>query len=306
MKTRTLLLSAATLVSASALAQETAPTPQNIMTPGWQDASSTLAVQTDLNYTYDAPGTAKFLGNRLDKSDASALDFGVDTRLRLNDDWFVPLGLQSDNYFLDGVPGAPVPDDINTLHLRTGLGWHFSDQWTFTGLAGPALYRMNDINSDDFGAFGGLMATYRANPALLWTFGVMISPDNDVPALPVVGLHWQINDQYTLEVGVPKTRLTYHINPQWSLYTGLAMNGTVFRSDEDLGTKTGNAQYNNALATYRDIRLGVGTGYELFQGLRAEIEAGYSVYRRIDYQDIGQEVDFNPAPYVRVGLSYRF
>jgi len=306
MPTRPLLLSAATLLSASALAQETAPTPENLMTPGWQNAAAPLAVQTGLNYTYDAPGAAKFQGARLGRSDASTVDLGVDTRLRVNDAWFVPLGLQADNYFLDAVGGAPIPDDIHTLHLRTGLGWRMNDQWTFTGLAGPSLYRMSDVHGDGFGAFGGFLATYRANPAYTWTLGLMASPDNDVPVLPVVGLHWQINDQYTLEVGVPKTRLTYRLDSQWSLYTGLAMNGTVFRADEDLGTKTGFPQYNNALATYRDIRLGAGAGYELGHGLRAEIEAGYSVYRRIDYQDIGQEVDFDPAPYVRLGLSYRF
>ncbi len=306
MTKRTVTLSVATLLSASAMAQETASTPENLASHKWQDLSSPVAGQVTLDYTYDAPGATKFQGASLRHSDASTLNFGVDTRIRVNDDWFVPVGLESENYFLDAVGGAPIPDDINTLHLRTGLGWHMNDQWTFTGVVGPSLYRFDDIHSDDFGVSGGFLATYQQNPALTWTFGIMASPDNDVPVLPIVGVRWLISDHYTLEVGVPKTRLTYHIDRQWSLYTGLDLNGTTFRAEENLGTKTGFPQYNNALGTYRDIRLGIGASYEVLRGLRAEAEVGYSVYRRIDYSDIGQEVQFDPAPYVRVGVSYRF
>jgi hypothetical protein len=104
-------------------------------------------------------------------------------------------------------------------------------------------------------------------------------------------------------VGIPKTRLTYQIDPKWSLYGGIDLSGTTFRTDETLGTKTGFPKYNNARATYRDIRLGAGAGYDVGHGLRAEIEAGYSVYRDINYKDIDQDVKFNPTPYVRLGLS---
>jgi hypothetical protein len=42
------------------------------------------------------------------------------------------------------------------------------------------------------------------------------------------------------------------------------------------------------------------------RGLRAEIEAGYSVYREINYFRIEQTVKFRPAPYVRLALNARF
>ncbi len=305
--TRSVSYAAVSLLSVSALAQQTAPTSENLAAPGWQQSSSAPMVRANVDYSYDAGSAAKFLGQRAN-SEASSVNLGVDSRISLNDDWFVPVGLQSDNYFLGTVAGEPIPNDIHTLHLHTGLGYRLNEQWTFTGLAGPSLYRFNDIHSDDIGAFGGFLATYRVNPAYTWTFGVMISPNNDVPVLPVVGLRWQINDHYTLEVGMPKTRLTYHVDPQWSLYTGLDLNGTTFRTGDSLGAKLSPAQskYDNALATYRDIRLGVGTGYEIGHGLRAEVEVGYSVYRRIDYKDFNDQVKFDPAPYVRAGLSYRF
>ena len=308
--TRTLAFSAAGLLSASALAQDNLSTPGNLPPSAGPTFPATAGVEAGVNYSYDASATTKFNGLSLGRSDASTLNLGVDTRFKVNDSWFIPLGLQSDNYFLGSVAGAPVPDDIHTLHLRTGLGWHWNDKWTFTAVAGPTLYRFNDIHTDDFGGSGGVMATFAQRPDLTWTFGIFASPDSDVPVLPMVGVHWQINDQYTLDVGIPKTRLTYHIDQQWALYTGLNMNGTTFRSGDDLGVrvnpKSADSQYDNALATYRDIRLGVGTSYELVHGLRAEVEVGYSVFHEIDYKDLNQQVHFNPAPYVRAGLSYRF
>lgn len=306
MNARSIVLSTAALVSTSAIAQESAPAQAPGQPPAWQDMQVPPTVQASVNYTYDAPGTAKFNGANLSSSYASALTFGADTRIELQNGWFVPLGLRSDNYWLDSVAGAPIPDQINTLNLRSGLGWRMNDEWTFTGVAGPILYRFDDIHGDDLGAFGAFMATWHYRPDLAWTFGVMVVPDNDVPVLPVAGVRWDINDAYSLEVGIPRTRLTYHVDSQWSLYTGLDMNGTVFRTDENLGTRTGFPQYNNQLATYRDIRLGVGTGYEIIPGLRAEAEVGYSVYRHINYKEINQDVEFDPSPYVHVGLSYRF
>jgi hypothetical protein len=303
---RTVSCATAALVASRALAQQTAPTSENLMSPDWQTNSSVPAVKADLNYIYDGPAETTFRGAHVGESAASSLNLGLDSRFNLNDQWFIPVGLQSDNYFLGSLDHVPVPDDIHTLHLRTGLGWRMNDEWTFTGIAGPELYRFTDLQANDIGAFGGFLATYRPSATHIWTFGIFASPNNDVPVLPVVGLRWQINDQYTLEVGMPKTRLTYHIDPKWSLYTGLDLNGTTFRASDNLGTQIGRPQYNNALATYRDIRLGVGVGYDLGHGLRAEVEGGYSVYRRIDYKDIDQRVNFDPAPYVRAGLSYRF
>jgi len=295
-------VSVATLFSVSAPAQDASAPPAGAAQPLMQKMAPPSGVQAGVNFSYDAPGSAKFQGAHFGHSDATTLNLGVNTQIPLAEKWFVPLGLQSDNYFLDAVAGAPIPEAIHTLRFNTGLGWRFNDQWIFTALVSPSLYRFEDVGISDFGWSGGVIATFRQNPSLIWSFGIFASPDSDVPVLPVVGLRWQINDHYTLEVGIPKTRLTYQLDPKWSLYTGLDMNGTTFRTDKILAPNIG----NNALATYRTIRLGVGASYEVLRGIQAEIEAGYSVYRDLNYNDIDQDVKFDPAPYVRVGLNYRF
>lgn len=259
-----------------------------------------------VNLGYVGGTSAKFTGVRSGDSDAYNVNVDVGTRIALSDPWFLNLGLVSDNLFLGQVTGVPIPDTINTLRFNLGIGYRLNDQWTFTGMASPSLYRFDNVNGDDIGASGGVVATFQQNPSLTWSLGIIGSPDSDIPVLPLVGVRWLINDRYTLEVGMPRTRFTYNFKPDWNFYGGLDLNGTVFRSEKDLGTKIGHSQYNSALATYRDVRLGVGTGYTFWKGIHAEVETGCSVYREINYQDIDQTVEFKPAPYVRVGISTRF
>jgi opacity protein-like surface antigen len=263
-------------------------------------------VETSLNSSYSLPGEAKLDGVKFGNSDAYALGLNARGGVPIDEHWTWSWGLGSQNLFLGSLAGAPIPERINTLSLNTGAGYRFNERWTLNGLIGSSLYRFDDAGGDTFGFSGGVLAMYQASARLKWTFGVMVAPDSDIPALPFVGLSWLINDQFTVEVGIPKTRLSCRLDPKWTLYTGLDMVGTTFRTDEDFGANIGSPKYNNALATYRDIRLGVGVSYKITQKLGAEIEAGGSVYRRIDYKHLDKQVEFDPAPYLRLGLSFRF
>lgn len=264
---------------------------------GWQAA---------LDSSYTAPSTVKFQGTRLANSDAFNVNLDIGKKFSLNDRWFLQMDLGSDNLFLDEVSGVPIPDAIHTMRFGAGIGYHWNDKWTVTGMISPSLYRLEDVQGSDVGLAGGVLALYHANPKWMWSFGLMVAPDSDLPVLPMAGVNWIINDQFTLQMMFPKPRLLYRIDRQWTLYTGLDMVGTTFRTADDFGVKIGMSQYNNALATYRDVRLGLGVSYHVIFGLDAELEAGASVYRQIDYTKIDQKVEFDPSVYVRLGLNYRF
>jgi len=296
---------ATTLWAGSLTAEENTVTPntkvfENAPQPGaalWQAEAAS---------GYVGGGATTFRGANRGDSDAFNFSLQASTRFSLSDKWFMQLGLGSANFYLGRVSGAPVPEDIHTLRAEVGLGYRWDEKWTFTALLGPTLYRLEDIDINDFGLAGGLLARYQAKPSLTFSVGVMVAPDSDVKAMPLVGVRWLINDHYTLEVGMPKTRLSYRLQPKWALYAGLDLNGSTFRTSERFGTDTGFSRYNNALATYRDLRLGVGTGYEFARGLRVEVEAGVSVYHEIYYSRIAEQVSFDPAAYVRIGLNGRF
>jgi len=295
---------AAALLSLSAFAQE-----NGIATPGdFQRVpqQGEPLWQVSANSGWDAGGAAKFDGARLAGSDAFNYKLQAGTQFPLNSNWFLTVDLLSDNFSLEQVSGAPIPEDIHTLRFNAGVGYRFGDKWTFNALVSPSLFRLDDVGGNDVGISGGVLARFHATQSLTLSFGIFGAPDSDVPVMPMAGARWVINDHYTLEAGMPKTRLTYLIDSKWALYVGADLNGAVFRTDDDLGTKTGYPQYNNAMAVYRDVRLGVGAGYEIVHGLRAELEAGYSVYRDLDYFRIDDSVRFEPSPYVRLALNARF
>lgn len=253
-------------------------------------------LEASVTSSYTAPGDAKMGGVKLGDSDAFDLNLSFRGMEPINDRWSWTWGGRSQNLSLGAINGAPIPGCINTLHLNGGVGYRFDGRWMVNGFVGPTLYRFDDVDADTFGVSGGVIASCRSSDTLTWIVGLIVTPDSDVPVLPFGGVRWRIDEQWRLEVGMPQTRLSYHPDSKWVFFTGLDMVGTTFRTGRNFGNDIGSPLYNNALATYRDIRLGVGCGYELIKGLRLEVETGGSVYRRIDYRRIDQEVDFDPRP----------
>ncbi len=301
---------AAVLTTLPSLKAKAAEDTNQITPTGIPNSSSTnyeSGWRVMLDSSYNSPGTAKFQGTHLGKSDAFSVSLDVGKDVPLNDQWFLQFDLGQDNFFLGEVAGAPIPNAVHTMRFGTGVGYRLNDQLTLTGMVSPLLYRFEDIQGDDVGFSGGLMASYRENAKLTWSFGLMVMPDTDLPVvLPVVGVKWLINDRYTLEVGIPKTRLSYHFDQKLTLYTGLDLVGTTFRTSDDMGTRFGQPQYNNALATYRDIRMGIGASYKIIHGLQGEVEAGCSAFREINYTKVDSDVKFDPGAYVRLGLTWHF
>jgi len=271
---------------------------------GDTNAPPLLGAMLDTSYT--VAGKAKFLGTKSGDSSAFNASLNLFAPLPLNEKWVVPLGLGSQNIFLNSVSGVPVDDAIHTLSFNTGLGYRLNDDWMIMGMFNPTLYKFSDVGGNDIGFSGGVNALWQYSPSLKFMFGIMVAPDSDVPVLPMVGVDWQIDKAWELRLMFPQPRLIYKTDDHWSYYGGLNLVGATFRSSDTLGTSIGRPEYNNALATYRDIRLGAGVDYNLSKSLKVEAEIGYSVSRQIDYTKVDETVTFDPAPYVRLGVNFSF
>jgi hypothetical protein len=284
--------------------------PENMMMPPpplrGGDTNRPRLLQVNMDSSYTASGKAKFLGTKSGDSGAASMSAAVFAPLPLNEKWIIPLGLMSQNIWLDSVPGAPVPDQIHTLGFNTGLGYRLNDDWMIMGMFNPTLYKFSDVGGNDIGLSGGINAMWRYSPSLTLMFGLMVSPDSDLKVLPMIGADWRINEEWDLRLMFPQPRLIYQPDEHWSFHFGANMVGTTFRSSDTLGNSISLPQYNDALATYRDIRVGGGVGYQFSKTFRLEVEAGYSVSRQIDYTRIDETVNFDPAPCVRLGLNIGF
>ena len=113
--------------------------------PVGQDWSAIHSAQWRMGFSADYSAVAARSVNfdgASGRSGAQSANAAVTGEVPVNDQWFVPMGLVSRNLFLGGVGGAPIPDQIDTLGLGAGLGWHYNDRWTFIGSVGPRIYRL--------------------------------------------------------------------------------------------------------------------------------------------------------------------
>ncbi|GFO55453.1 hypothetical protein GMSM_24600 [Geomonas sp. Red276] len=264
------------------------------------------AFNLTLDSSYTASGKANFRGADHGESGAYSLRMGIGSRVPLPGGWSVPLELRWQSLYLGTLTGVPIPGNINTLHVGTGLGYRPHDTWSFVILATPTLYKFKDLGRQDVGLSGAATAVWNYSPSVKYAFGIIFAPDSDLQVLPVAGVDWRINDRLDLRLMFPKPRLIYTPDDHWRAHAGVDFNMVTFRCDDRFGDSIDQPQYNRALATYRDIRTGAGLGYRFGKALSVEAEGGYSVDRQINYRRVGERVRFAPAPYATVGLRLVF
>lgn len=295
------------LVGLSTAAHGQSPNIMNI-TPDYETAHTNHPplVQAQIESSFTGSGKTEFLGEKTGGSESSNASANLFFPIPLNEKWLIPLGLGSQNISLNSVPRVPVPNRINTFNLTTSLGHRVNEDAMLMGIFSSTLYKFSDVGGNDIGFSGAVTAMWRYSPSLTFRFGAMFSPDSDLQVLPMVGTDWQINEQWHLRLTLPEPRLIYYLAHRWRFHVGASVVGTTFRASNKLGTSIGLPHYNDALGTYRDIRIGAGASYQFDTMVGAEVEAGYSVSRQIDYTRIDEKVKFAPAPYLRVAVRINF
>ena len=299
---------AVALFNACAAAQTTSPgAGENIngSPPGLTPPRDEVVVTTSLNYSWVGEGRVSFPGVA-GNSGAQSVNFNALGEIPINGQWFVPFGLDSHNLFLGSIAGAPIPDQIHALGLNAGLGYRFNDQWTLSGTIGPRIFQFDDFAGDDLGLGGTIRAVYRMRPTLALAVGINFETGRQPPVLPAAGLRWNIRTNLMLTLMWPRSALIYRMDDKLDLFAGGGGDFTAFRTGQNFGSDIGQPAFNNAVATCRDFRVGVGAQYHLWNGVSVEAQGGYSFAREIDYKDIGQAVSFGNSPYVQVGLTCRF
>lgn len=244
--------------------------------------------------------------NSKNKTDSSQLDLEVKKVFHLKNNLMIPLRIGSTHLFQDEHSPIPIEDQFHNLSLQTGLGRRINDQWMIMGQIEGTLYKLKEIESNDIGLSGGIMTLWNYRPHLKYIFGLMISPDSDLPVLPMIGMNWEISPHWTLQLMMPKPRIFYQFDPSLKFHFGGEMKTMNFRTSNDLGNTIGDRRYNDAFGVYRDIRLGIGLEYEINPIWNINVDTGYSVYRTIEYTRIDETVKYQPTPYLQVGIKASF
>jgi len=268
--------------------------------------ATNMVFNASAEYSVVDKGEARFGGKRVDQSETQTLSPSISGRFPLSERWNILAAIGSDDIFLDSVKGVPEPERINTLRTMVGLGWRINDSWSAECGVGPQFYDLNRVDGSAIGFGAAVRVVWKARDSLTVVGGLAVAPDSEFPVMPMAGVEWRPRQDLALSLVAPKPRITWTLLDWLDVYAGAEARFTVFRTADNLDQKTGVAGYNRALGTYRDIHLGVGEEYRIVKGLRAGIEAGYSLGRQIDYTRIDQRVRFETGAYVSATLKYRF
>ena len=258
-------------------------------------------------YTYSANGDLSRGSVKTGEVSLARFDFSVSGRAPLREGlMFIP-GIAYSHTTIDASVGVPLPKSVQELSLSLGLRGILSRQWAYGAFLRPGFYGDFKKLSDSFNAPLFLAAFYVPNPDLTWTFGVIANAFNDRPVLPIVGVRWKFAPDWQLDVGFPRTAVTYRVNSQLSFRTSLSAVGGNYRITENLGSPApGVARLANTYLGLTEIRVGGGAIYAFTDGLELDLDAGVTTLRRFDYPDRNYRLRGANVGWLSLALRHRF
>jgi hypothetical protein len=234
--------------------------------------------------------------------------------LPINDQWSLSVGGFYNNFLFDlgnpnPFPRIPLVDNLGTLGATLGFVYKASNKFSILGEVSPDFSGdLNRLTTRDF-QIGGMLAVRYApygNDRLFFLLGVRAKSDAQLVVFPVAGVHWQPTDVLTFNLTVPRPEIDYKLTRRITLFGDAQFNGGDFRVPDSTGTAIGRPQFNNAVLTYREIRLGGGVRLKLLPFAAVQTEAGEALGRDFDYYRIHENLKANNAPYVDTRVMFSF
>jgi hypothetical protein len=233
---------------------------------------------------------------------------GVQANLSLpvNEQLSLSIGGFYNNFLFDlGNPNAfpriPLVDNLGTVGASFGFVYKASSTFSILGEVSPDF-------SKDF-QIGGLFAVRYSpygNDKLFFLLGIRTRSDAQLVVAPVAGIRWQPNDVLTFNLTVPRPEIDWKLSRRITLFADGQFNSGDFRVPDSTGTAIGKPQFNNAVLTYREIRLGGGLRLKILPFAAVQTEAGEALGRDFDYYRVHENLKVNNAPYMDTKLIFSF
>jgi opacity protein-like surface antigen len=226
---------------------------------------------------------------------------------QIGQDLLLRLGAEWQRLAFGVTDQAMVPSELHKVNALIGLDYQLNDEWLLRADLKPGIYSdFEDVSWRDVDApllIGGL---YLVNADLQWLFGVRIDLRSEYPVLPALGVRWRFADAWTLNLLMPNPRLEYDLNDRVKAYLNVGAELSTATVGDHFGDHRGRSDLNHARLDYTEIRVGSGFSWNIRPLMTVEADAGYLVYRRLNYSDQDLTIRSVPAPYVRVALQLRF
>ncbi|MCG9970891.1 DUF6268 family outer membrane beta-barrel protein [Christiangramia crocea] len=232
-------------------------------------------------------------------------EFSLDHALRLEMD-LVELPIQ---YWTRGSRDVYIYD----FSYAVGLNYSFSKNIAFHVEFEPSVTSTfeNDFSSEDVVLYGGAYALISrqiaAKPAYL-KIGIAYSSHLGEPEmLPLLAFSAMISKKLTVQLGFPKSEITYRFRPSGVLSAGLSYEGKYVNLGSSL-LQEGNDHAEKL--KWEWTSLGMNYSHDLSTLLAIELGAGYLLKNEFSLRNEEGEafstIKLNPYPFLSSGIKLKF
>ena len=269
------------------------------------------AIRQEVHLDYSYAGDSKLKSGASGDLGEQSMHFGYGIVVPLDSKWSLKWGVEDNRLDFGRPSGSPLPQNLQTLSMQIGAGYKIDDKWSLFAAVSPRLSLMQGwdrVDAQEVEIGGMVGANYIVNKDLAFTFGLAVNPGTDsIPVLPLAGVRWKFEKDWTLNLGVPRTSIDYQLFPNLRLSPLLVgFEGGEFHTSKTYGNAYGMPQLNDRKVHYNEVRVGVGAGYKILPNLGVDLSGGVIAYREFDFKDAGYSPKTDPAPYVQIGLKMGF
>jgi hypothetical protein len=273
------------------------------------------------SYTGDSitkQGNAKFggVGNI-----NSHFDYVVSPQVK--DGVLLRFGVDGERNSFSLPPNAPLPNTLQSVNAIIGTDLAIGDKIIVRAELHPGIYSdFVDVNGNDFDMPVQIGGTYLYSKDLQFILGFEIDLKSNYPFIGLPGIRWQFADKWVLSAIPPKPQLQYEVNNSLTLYTGAEILAGTYQLNDNFGSNHGhgpnttNAQFNNNICDFTELRVGAGLTWKFLPNLSLDVSGGYMPYREFDLHP--DQIGYNNhntsfrndvgdgAPYAEAGISGSF
>jgi Domain of unknown function (DUF6268) len=208
---------------------------------------------------------------------------------QIKDGLLLRFGLDAERDSFSLFPSAPLPNTLQSVNAIIGADISVGDKTIIRAEIHPGIYSdFVSVGGNDFDCPVQVGGTYLFSKDFQIIFGLQIDLKSNYPIIGLPGFRWQFADKWVLSAIPPKPQLQYELNNALTLYVGAdILAGTYhlnnqFGDSHGHGPSTNNAQFNNNICDFTEVRVGAGFTWKFTPNLSLDCSAGYMPYREFD------------------------
>ncbi len=307
MKTTFALLSAALVAGATAFAQDASD--KQLTSTRYREVATTEErtaldlFQVDGSYVFGSDVKRDGINYGEQEAVDSSIDYSH--RFFLAGKIYLRLG-GAYGRFDFGETAAPIPDSLQYVNARVALEYMVGNDIGAFLQFNPGFYteRAFNISSFDIPITAGRVFVLQPRKLFLFVGVNTAFLRGEYPVLPLVGLVWRPNPQWTLNLLPPDPRVIYSPNKNLDFWVGGQLVGWSFRTDRENAIVP--QRLNGAQIDYSEYRGALGITFHPSEHVAVDLGGGYVFQRRFNFERAGVEYKADGAPFVRASLKAEF